>query len=76
MLPEKLPGARIMTFGYNAGVVGATSVASIRDTARVLLTLLHYRREEDGTEDRPIVFVGHSLGGIVIKEVRVFNLLT
>jgi hypothetical protein len=59
-----------MTFGYSASVVGNTSVAGIRDNARQLLTFLSNKREEDGTFHRPIVFLGHSLGGIIIKQVR------
>lgn len=65
----KLPRTRAMTFGYNASVVGNTSVAGIRDNARQLLTFLCNKRDEDGTFRRPIVFVGHSLGGIIIKQV-------
>ena len=69
-LLRKLPRTRAMTFGYSASVVGNTSVAGIRDNARQLLTFLSNRREEDGTFRRPIVFLGHSLGGIIIKQVR------
>ncbi|EJT74178.1 hypothetical protein GGTG_08023 [Gaeumannomyces tritici R3-111a-1] len=68
LLPHKLPRTRVMTFGYNASVVGNTSVAGVRDNARYLLNSLRDKREYDGTHDRPIVFVGHSLGGIVIKQ--------
>ncbi|KAK4032074.1 Alpha/Beta hydrolase protein [Parachaetomium inaequale] len=64
----KLPRTRVMTFGYNASIVGNTSVAGIRDNARKLLTLLRDKREDDGTRRRPIVFIGHSLGGIIIKQ--------
>ncbi len=58
-----------MTFGYNASVVGNTSVMGIRENARFLLTLLRNKREGDGTYRRRLVFVGHSLGGIIIKQV-------
>lgn len=58
-----------MTFGYNASVVGKASVAGIRDNARTLLTRLRNKRESDGTERRPIVLMGHSMGGIIIKQV-------
>ncbi|KAL8371676.1 hypothetical protein RB595_001465 [Gaeumannomyces hyphopodioides] len=68
LLPHKLPRTRVMTFGYNASVVGNTSVAGIRDNARSLLISLRDKRDGDGTYNRPIVFVGHSLGGIIIKQ--------
>jgi len=57
-----------MTFGYNANIYGNTSIAGIRDNAMRLLAALRDKRE-DGYESRPIVFVGHSLGGIIIKQV-------
>lgn len=69
LLLQRLPRTRVMTFGYDASVVGNTSVAGIRDNARKLLVFLRNKREDDGTRHRPIVFVGHSLGGIIIKQV-------
>ncbi|KAL2266766.1 hypothetical protein VTJ83DRAFT_6118 [Remersonia thermophila] len=68
MLPKKMPRVRTMTFGYDASVVGNTSVAGIRDNARKLLRHLCDKRENDGSRGRPIVFLGHSLGGIIIKQ--------
>jgi len=70
LLPEKMPNARIMTFQYDAKVVGNTSVSSVSDNARQLAELLRDKRDPlDGVDpNRPIVFIGHSLGGIVIKQ--------
>lgn len=69
LLPVKLPYVRVMTFGYRAEVLGNTSVAGVRDNARRLLVLLKNKRE-GGSQRRPIIFLGHSLGGIIIKQVR------
>ncbi|KAK3689030.1 Alpha/Beta hydrolase protein, partial [Podospora appendiculata] len=82
LLPYKLPNARVMSFGYNASVIGNTSVAGVRENARRLLSLLRDKREEEEEEEDEvrshsrgsIVFVGHSLGGIVIKQaLRIAN---
>lgn len=61
---------RILTFGYDAYVANWTQVAStnrIGDHARNLLSRLANHRENDGTDSRPIVFVVHSLGGLVCE---------
>jgi len=57
-----------MTFGYDARVIGNTSVATVRDIARALLVWLRNKRE-DYDSDPSIVFIGHDLGGIIIKQV-------
>ncbi|GAB1316537.1 Alpha/Beta hydrolase protein [Madurella fahalii] len=74
LLPYKLPNTRVMTFGYNASVLNNISIAGIREVARILLSQLRDKREDDGDSRRPIVFVAHSLGGIIIKQaLRIAN---
>jgi hypothetical protein len=43
-LPQQLPKARIMVFGWNANVVFDPSINGIRDHARLLLTRLYNLR--------------------------------
>ncbi|KAM7187803.1 Alpha/Beta hydrolase fold [Rhypophila sp. PSN 637] len=68
LLPRTLPGTRIMTFGYDSAVVRSTgtSTNSVGLHAGSLLSDLSARRKDN--PQRPIIFIGHSLGGIVIKE--------
>ncbi|KAN0120203.1 ankyrin [Hyaloscypha variabilis] len=68
LLPDKLPQARVMTFGYNADMINNYSTSNIRDHARKLLSMLRNKRDEGDQATRPIVFVCHSLGGIVAKQ--------
>ena len=70
-LPPEIPFARIMTFGYDSTVLLSKSVAKIEDKALELLNQLSLERsllEPADSNGRPIVFIGHSLGGILVKK--------
>jgi alpha-beta hydrolase superfamily lysophospholipase len=58
-----------MSFGYDAAWALSTSVADIDDAATSLITRLIGERQELGGQGRPIIFLAHSLGGIVVKRV-------
>lgn len=68
-LPLKLPSARVLLFGYNANVAFETSTAGVREQAINLLNRIASKRED--AEERPIVFIAHGLGGIVVKRALV-----
>ncbi|KAJ6189139.1 hypothetical protein N7519_004047 [Penicillium mononematosum] len=69
LLPPIIPTARIFTFGYAANVAnwkGVVSQNRIANHAMNLLTALSTYRENDGTNERPIIFVCHGLGGLAL----------
>lgn len=70
LLPEEVPRARIMTFGYDSTIAFSNSVARIEDKALDLLNNVGALRGKD-TDRRPVVFIGHSLGGIVVKKALI-----
>ncbi|ETS81125.1 hypothetical protein PFICI_06127 [Pestalotiopsis fici W106-1] len=70
LLAADFPTARVMTFGYNTIVTEgyrAANQASLFAHARDLLYALEAKRRS--APDRPLVFIAHSLGGILTKEV-------
>ena len=60
----------MLTFGYNADAAFGNTTADIVDHAKDLLGSLIDKREEEVEKLRPIIFIAHSLGGIVVKQVR------
>lgn len=66
-----LPSARVLTFGYDTRirhwVQGPVNSSTVYDIARDLLVALEAERRQEAY--RPVTFVVHSLGGIVVKEM-------
>lgn len=60
---------RVLSFEYGGSIRGTSSRAGISDTAHNLLQYLRDKRADQGDRYRPIIFVGHSLGGVIIKRV-------
>ncbi|KAI9668489.1 MAG: hypothetical protein M1829_005367 [Trizodia sp. TS-e1964] len=70
LLPPVLSKARILSYGYNAYIVQKSVASSNRliDHAKNLLNDLTTDRACCSASSRPLIFVAHSLGGLVCKE--------
>jgi len=73
LLGSRVSEARILTYGYDANTRGKEqlSTQSLYSHAHSLISNLALERQATGTEERPIIFVAHSLGGIVLKNALV-----
>ena len=68
-LPERNPHIRVLLYGYNSSAVFGASTTGVNGAAENLLNYLRIERKRD--PKRPIVWVSHSLGGIVVKKAIV-----
>jgi hypothetical protein len=71
LLPQQLPNARIMSYSYNSIVEFSKAVSGIKIFAEQLLEDLISWRLTVYERERPIIFICHSLGGLVFKQVYI-----
>lgn len=73
LLSKDIPHSRILSFGYDSAVVHSdtseVTQGSLAHDATSLCSLLDDERNQTNTNDRPIIVVGHSLGGLVLAQV-------
>ena len=71
LLPTVLPNARILKYSYASTYLVNAPKESLRSIASRLIHLIHDLRENDlSAIKRPIIFIVHSFGGVVIADVR------
>ncbi|RPB06396.1 hypothetical protein P167DRAFT_514553, partial [Morchella conica CCBAS932] len=67
LLPADLQSIRVMTYGYNSSLTRDTVEQTFVDYRRSFIHALMDARSK--VESRPIIFIGHSMGGILILQV-------
>ena len=71
LVPDQMKThVRVLTFKYSESYTRPYRRESLFSHARDLLVHLNKRQQRPENEPRPIIWVAHSAGGIVVKEVR------
>ena len=60
-----------MSYGYNSTTAFSNNVSDIEDQAGMLLHAINMERTSAAEKKRPLIFVAHSLGGIVVKKALI-----
>jgi len=69
-IPKSVPGVRTLLYGYDSQVLESYSFQTIGDIAQAFI--LHLKSGGwNLPSSKPIVFLAHSLGGLVLKEAIV-----
>ena len=79
LLSKKIPEARIVTYGYDADVVHFIKQAgqnTVREHAQNFVGDLTDLRRGTSSLQRPLIIVAHSLGGLLVEQVRDTSLLS
>ncbi|KAK4225755.1 protein SERAC1 [Podospora fimiseda] len=78
LLPDDLPTARIFSFGHDSRSRGTDKPLTfdISEIGKDLVADLVFRRQATETDEKtPIIFIGHSLGELVIKSALVYSFM-
>ncbi|KAF4955463.1 hypothetical protein FSARC_11830 [Fusarium sarcochroum] len=68
-LPKDLQGrARILIYGYPSALQDGNNQSSLSDYSACFMQDLMGIRSQHGIQDRPLVLIGHSLGGLIVKK--------
>lgn len=65
---REMLACRVMVFGYEANLTGNGADLDFQDVASQLAEGVHAKRTTATEKERPIIFLAHSLGGLIVKK--------
>ena len=71
MLPSVVPSSRIFTFNYESKWLREGPVQRLPPLGEQLLSLLSHARPSLRDRSTPLLFIGHSFGGLVVQQASV-----
>ncbi|KAK0513541.1 hypothetical protein JMJ35_003905 [Cladonia borealis] len=71
LLPVTMPISRIMSYGYDATISASQNSLHVMDIAENLLIEIQRQRSSETLQSRRVIFIGHSMGGIIIKKALI-----
>ncbi|KAI5842141.1 hypothetical protein DFP73DRAFT_498411 [Morchella snyderi] len=75
LLPSVVPRVRVLSYGYDGRTSGPRLIScqTLHDHAVGLVTDLSQRRKIEEVHERPIIFLAHSIGGIIVKDALLYS---
>ncbi|KIW00619.1 hypothetical protein, variant [Verruconis gallopava] len=74
LVPIDIPYARVLTYGYDASVsmfFGSNAALELQRSAETFLQELQTFRRDKRSKGRPILFICHGLGGLLVKRALI-----
>ncbi|KAI5776307.1 hypothetical protein EDC01DRAFT_683096 [Geopyxis carbonaria] len=68
-LPNDVKNIRVMTYGYDTEFFNSADNSAMVDFRKSFVQQLEVARNSDEARNRPLIFVGHSLGGSLILQL-------
>ncbi|KAF8527628.1 hypothetical protein BU17DRAFT_27870, partial [Hysterangium stoloniferum] len=77
LLPTVITNARILSYGYDGHIWGQNrSLRTLDDLSANFITMLSDFRVHGLAEKRPLIFIAHGFGGIILKNALVYAYTT